>query len=74
MGIVFGNTGSEEPKYRLLQREPFEIRSYPAYIVAEVPMIEGDNSGFRILASYIGVFGNPENESRRQMAMTAPVI
>ena len=75
MGIVFGYTGSEEPKFRLLQKEPFEIRSYPSYLVAEVTMQEGDgNNGFRVLANYIGVFGTPQNEGGRAMAMTAPVI
>jgi hypothetical protein len=76
MGIVFGMTGVEEPKYVLLQSKPFEIRSYPPYIVAEVklnPSNPEDNSAFRVLAKYIGVFGNPENESQRQMSMTAPV-
>ena len=29
---------------------------------------------FRILASYIGVFGNPENKDINKIAMTAPVL
>ena len=74
MGTFFGREGVQEPKYTLLQKEPFEIRNYEAYIVAEVPMFEDDNSGFSILASYIGVWGNPQNQSRQQMSMTAPVI
>eukprot|EP01037_Dinobryon_pediforme_P024356 gene24356-26130_t len=38
-------------------------------------MNEGeDNSGFGVLARYIGVFGKPENDQKAALAMTAPVI
>ena len=64
----------EEPAFRLeLKDGAFEIRDYPALVVAEVT-VEGDqntaaNRGFRLLAGYI--FG--ANHGRRDIAMTAPV-
>jgi hypothetical protein len=64
----------EEPKFTLVAREgAFEIRDYPAAVVAEVS-VTGDqgaaaNQGFRILAGYI--FGG--NKRRQSIAMTAPV-
>ncbi len=65
----------EEPPFRLVSRESgFEIRDYPALVVAEVT-IEGSraqaaNRGFRPLAGYI--FG--ANRPRAKIAMTAPVL
>ena len=64
----------EEPDFEVLHRsEDYEIRRYAAYIVAEVDVHGGHtDSGdiaFRILAGYI--FG--DNQSRKKMAMTAPV-
>jgi len=74
MGIVFGVTGTEEPKYSLLKAgADYEIRSYQPYVVAQVDSSDS-NSTFRVLAEYIGVFGEPKNQSRQAMAMTAPVI
>ena len=64
----------EEPDYRVVsQFGEFELRHYPAYIVAEVD-VQGDfddagNQAFRILAGYI--FG--DNSAAEKMAMTAPV-
>ena len=64
----------EEPAFGLQLRDgQFEVREYPALVVAEV-VVEGDQShaagqGFRILASYI--FGG--NARRESIAMTAPV-
>ncbi len=52
---------------------------YVPYAVAEVRWNPStapenfDNQCFRILAKYIGVFGDPNNVARRSMAMTAPV-
>lgn len=58
----------------MLQSTPFEIRQYPPYLLAEVQMdSNGDGRAFNALAKYIGVFGNPENEGKKPMAMTAPV-
>jgi hypothetical protein len=64
----------EEPDFQtVLSEQPFEIRDYPALVVAET--IAGGaqwpaaNEGFRRLAGYI--FG--ANRRRRKIAMTAPV-
>lgn len=64
----------EEPKYAVVVTAgPFEIRDYPATVVAEVE-VSGDRegasrAGFRILAGYI--FG--ENDGHKRVPMTAPV-
>ena len=64
----------EEPAFRVrLQEGRFEVRDYPALVVAEVA-VTGDRrqaagEGFRILAGYI--FGG--NARRESIAMTAPV-
>jgi hypothetical protein len=69
---------TEEPKYVLLEQSgDFQLRQYPALIIAEVE-VEGDmdqasSRGFRLVADYI--FGNnrasPGNSEK--IAMTAPV-
>ena len=74
MGIVFGFTGTKEPVFRTLQSVPYEIRCYEPFLVAEVNSCVGDNSSFSVLAKYIGVFGDPANESRQPMDMTSPVL
>jgi hypothetical protein len=64
----------EKPRYEVLDKKKgYEIRRYPAYVVAQVAL-EGDsrtamNRGFRPLADYI--FGN--NVSQDKIAMTSPV-
>lgn len=64
----------ETPAYDVVTKhDGFEVRRYAPTIVAEV-QVEGSarnasNAGFRLLADYI--FGN--NESRSEIAMTAPV-
>ena len=64
----------EEPAFRsILHDGVFEVRDYPALVVAEVT-VSGDQKeaasrGFRLLAGYI--FGG--NKSRQSIAMTAPV-
>jgi hypothetical protein len=65
----------EEPDYRTaFAQEPFEVREYPALIVAEVAVSgerkEAVSAGFRLLAGYI--FGG--NTRRQSIAMTAPVV
>lgn len=65
---------TERQPYTLIDTYPgFELRSYPAHVVAEVDVEAAfDDAGtaaFRTLASYI--FG--ANTSRRKLAMTAPV-
>jgi hypothetical protein len=65
----------EEPAFVRLSRDGrFEVRQYPALVVAEVT-VEGDQStaasrGFRLLAGYI--FGG--NDGGQKVAMTAPVL
>ncbi|MEY2622334.1 MAG: hypothetical protein RIT26_2154 [Pseudomonadota bacterium] len=69
----------EEPAYEVLRSDaPFEIRRYPALLVAET-VVEGDmdqasNQGFRRIADFI--FGNnqlPGTGQASRIAMTAPV-
>ena len=64
----------EEPPFRsVLKDGAFEIRDYPALVVAEVTVAGGQSAaasrGFRLLAAYI--FGG--NARRQSIAMTAPV-
>lgn len=64
----------EEPAFRIVLKEgDYEIRDYPALVVAETSAV-GDQraaggQGFRALAGYI--FGGNRNQSK--IAMTAPV-
>lgn len=65
----------EQPSYTVKEsRGGYEIRVYPAYIVAKTTVSgsydEGTSQGFRIIADYI--FGN--NTSKESIAMTAPVL
>ena len=89
MGIVFGKTGVAEPTYKVLMTQPrsehrhlsYEIRQYGPRFVAETYYYDtgdgggGDsnNSPFRLLAQYIGVFGDAQNNGNQKLAMTAPV-
>lgn len=64
----------EEPAFKQVLREgDFEVRDYPALVVAEVTVAgdqkEAASKGFRLLAGYI--FGG--NKRRQSIAMTAPV-
>lgn len=64
----------EEPAFRtVLQDNAFEIRDYPALVVAEVTVTgeqkEAASKGFRLLAGYI--FGG--NSRKQSIVMTAPV-
>lgn len=66
---------TEEPTFSTsVQEGEFEVRDYPALIVAEVSVTggrdEASNAGFRLLAGYI--FGG--NTRRQSIAMTAPVV
>jgi hypothetical protein len=64
----------EEPAFKpVLKDGAFEVRDYPALVVAEVT-VSGDQkqaagNGFRLLAGYI--FGG--NRTKQSIAMTAPV-
>lgn len=73
---------TEEPKYEVLSSQGnFELRRYPAFVVAETT-VEGDlaaasGKGFRAIADYI--FGNNRAQTpaadatSEKIAMTAPV-
>lgn len=78
--MVFGKICVENPKFQILKSGAgYEIRRYPPCVVAQVtydPSQTGGNkdSGFSVLASYIGAIGRPQNTKPEKIAMTAPVI
>ena len=51
----------------------FEIRKMAPMLIATVEDSD-DGQGFRTLAKYLGVMGEPQNESRTKISMTTPVI
>lgn len=66
---------TEQQPYQVVARYPdFELRRYPAHVVAEVEVAgsftSAGNTAFRPLAGYIG----GRNRSQQQVAMTAPVL
>ena len=66
---------TEQQPFELLQRRPdYELRRYPAHIVAEVQVTatfdRAGNAAFRQLFNYI----SGENTARQSVAMTAPVV
>ena len=84
LGLLLGSSAMavEEPKFeQLTQDGAFELRRYPAFIVAET-FVSGDmdaasSQGFRAIADYI--FGNNQSQTTvsgdasTKIAMTAPV-
>ena len=72
---IFGVHQYEMPKYEVMvDEQPYELRKYEPYTVAEVTVYEDDldkaqRRGFKILADYI--FGNniARNSERRKMRM-----
>jgi len=76
MGSVIGIESVEEPPFTLVLDRAmnvdttYQIRQYGKRMAVET--IE-NREAFRKLASYIGVFGSPENEAQESIAMTAPV-
>ena len=65
---------TEQQPYEVVdRRDGFELRRYPAHLVAEIEVDgsfdEAPNRAFRPLAGFI----NGANRTRRQIAMTAPV-
>lgn len=65
---------TEQQPYEVVdRRDGFELRRYPAHLVAEIEVNdsfdEAPRRAFRPLAGFI----NGANRSRRQIAMTAPV-
>mmetsp|Transcript_464 Transcript_464/g.695 ORF Transcript_464/g.695 Transcript_464/m.695 type:complete len:228 (-) Transcript_464:3474-4157(-) len=83
MGMVFGKVTVEEPVFKILLERAhppattaYEIREYGKRFAIEA-FYEGDSDDgtpFRLLAGYIGVFGNPQNEGQEKISMTAPVM
>lgn len=66
---------TEQQPYEVVeQHEGFELRRYPPHVVAEVSVRgsfeDAGNRAFRALAGYI----NGQNQARRSVAMTAPVV
>jgi hypothetical protein len=66
---------TQQQPYELVQRYPhFELRRYPAYVVAEIQVNttfdRAGNAAFRHLFNYI----SGSNTSRQKLAMTAPVL
>lgn len=82
MGSVFGKQTVAEPHFEVLLerakgsvKTAYEIRRYGERYVAEASYTsDDDGSPFRLLASYIGVFGDPQNEGAESIDMTAPVM
>jgi hypothetical protein len=65
----------DEPAYQAsVQEGAFEVRDYPALVVAEITLggerSSAANGGFRALFSYI----TGSNRRRQSIAMTAPVV
>jgi len=86
MGSVLGRITEETPKHTVIadlyKTHQYIVRKYSAIVVAETSMsADGQDNGFRRLARYIGVFGNPENQKVQEqqsggekISMTAPVM
>lgn len=85
MGSVFGKESVKEPPFDVVLRRddgetPYELRKYGERFAASVTYANDDgddddnNSPFRTLARYIGVFGTAENEGSTSISMTAPVV
>ena len=65
---------TDEVKYKVvIKAKDFELRDYPAYVVAETmvggTLEDSGNKAFRTLFGYI----SGKNRSRDKIAMTAPV-
>ena len=66
---------TDQQKYQVLEQFPrFEVRNYPAHVVAEV-VVDGTferagNEGFRPLLDYI----SGANNTRVKVSMTSPVV
>lgn len=75
LATLYIDHATKEPEYKIIaQKKGYEIREYPAMLTASVTVDavqkKPSNRAFKILADYI--FGN--NESRKNIAMTKPVI
>lgn len=77
MGSVLGIQKIEEPAFTVLsQRANYQIRKYGTRYVAKTStdQSEPNQTPFSMLAKYIGVFGEAENENEVKLDMTAPVV
>lgn len=75
VGYYFHERNTEQPDYRLILKDGrFEIRRYPALLVAETfttgPREQALNRGFRRLADYIFA----KSRYGEKVSMTAPVL
>merc|ERR1719265_1904020 len=73
---IFGATSHYESyAYTVLQDHgSWSVRQYAPAVAAETGGTGDDNSSFRNLARYIGVFSTPENRQGDAVAMTTPVV
>lgn len=85
MGMIFGKIDVECAAHDVLlagSQANFAVRRYKPHVIARVRGSSArDNGMFRLLATYIGVYGTPMNRGMnstssqpQQIAMTAPVI
>lgn len=92
MGMIFGKIDVEQASHTILPHTfgpdatDVQLRKYDAHVLARVPASKvNENAQFRVLAKYIGVFGQPENTNTAadgdnggnggsKIAMTAPVL
>lgn len=80
--MVFGKVDVAEPAYDVLLSRahpaaitPYDIRRYGERFAVEAEYDgEEEKSPFMLLAGYIGVVGEPQNEGGESIAMTAPVV
>ena len=75
---MFGKINSPTPKFELLKKtSTYEIRRYPSLIKAEISSVdmgsieEHEAKSFRMLASYIGVFGDPQNVAPTEVRLSS---
>merc|ERR1712100_877293 len=73
MGMVLGVVDVECAGRTLIEEhEGYAVYQFDPCIVAEVKTTD-DNSGFRTLAQYIGVFGKPKNASTTVISKPEPI-
>lgn len=72
VALITPSHATESPEYKVVKSDgKFEIRDYPALVVAKTPMAgEGRNNGFRGLFRFI----SGSNEKAEKIEMTAPVL
>jgi effector-binding domain-containing protein len=65
-----GAMAYEEPEYKILQsNDAYEIRQYKDWLAVQTVQVQGSNSAFRRLFSYI----SGSNEASSKISMTVPV-